>query len=119
MSEKQMRRIILWIIIAFIGIIGLILQNQEDYRTKQQRLRTKLPSIPQSRQTYKRLRTYDTRKEEYIWYTDSEIRLMRENLSYHNDGKYYLKIPGRTVLPIDDMIEEYIDDNIDEIIENH
>lgn len=50
--------------------------------------------------------------------SDEEIRMLREIRSYKGDGSY-IYIPGRRVKSKEREMQDYIDDNIDEILENH
>lgn len=50
--------------------------------------------------------------------TDDEIRHIRENLEYSKEG-YYLHTPGRYVPTREQEIEDYIEDNIDDIRDYH
>lgn len=50
--------------------------------------------------------------------SDEEIRMLREIRSYKGDGSY-IYTPGRRVKTKEREMQDYIDDNIDEILENH
>ena len=50
--------------------------------------------------------------------TDEEIRMLRERRSYKSDGSY-IYTPGRRVKSREREMQDYIDDNIDEILENY
>ncbi len=50
--------------------------------------------------------------------SDEEIRMLREIRSYKGDGSY-IYTPGRRVKSREREMQDYIEDNIDEILENH
>lgn len=116
MSEKLMERIILGMSIGFIVVMGLLLQDKQAKEYKEGEDRVRL--TPPTGETYQRIRTYDVDKQIWIWYTDEEVRIIRERLKYTNP-KLYIHTPGRRILSIEDQIEEYIDDNIEDIIDDN
>lgn len=55
-------------------------------------------------------------------YTDQELQQLREELEYDTEGRYF-HIPGKRVLTreqeIQEEVERYIEDNIDDIMDEY
>lgn len=73
-------------------------------------------------------RGWDWAEKEYKYYdrqplrssdlSDEEIRILREKQSFKSDGSY-IYTPGRKVKSREREIQDYIDDNIDDILDNY
>ena len=104
-----------------IGVIfsnGLILINKREEQRKQE---IENLTIPKSSNTLN-TRGYNFHTSEpgnYYNYTDEEIRMMREKVFWETNGEYYIKTPGRYVPTHEQMIEDYIIDNFEDLIEKY
>lgn len=104
--------------VACIILVGINLQTKEEkVRDRyQQEILTPPPSTQENN------RGFDYQRGSWRNYSDEEIRMMREVHSYSSDGSY-IHTPGRRVKTkkqeIEDMVQEYIDDNIDYILDNN
>jgi len=114
------------IVIALLIALCFMLYLQGDKTEKEANdLKYQKLSVPDPVEgDYSNIKSWDF--EQWTWETyskpqnlsDEEIRTLREKHSYKNDGSY-IYTPGRRVKTREQEIQEYIDDNIDEIIDEH
>ena len=114
-------------IITFFLLIACMLMYIEKDKAEEEvkKLKYEKLSVPDPIDgDYSKVKSWDFEQQTWETYSkpqnlsDEEIRILREKQSYKNDGSY-IYTPGRRVKTREQEIQEYIDDNIDEIIDEH
>lgn len=109
-----MKKTIIWLSVASIFTVSYLDRDKEAQRVQKREQQV----ISQPPSTMKNVRAYDFDRGTFTNYSDEEIRIMREKQSYQPDGGY-IYTPGRKIKTREEEIESYIEDNIDDILDEH
>lgn len=107
-------------VVAFFGI-GAIMMERTNQRQQllQQNTQNKEMVTQDIREERPPVRGYDFQNGGgYIEYSDTEIKMMRELQSYKSDGRY-IYTPGRYIKSDEEKIRDYIEEHIDEILDEY
>lgn len=103
-----------------IGIYALgVYQDAEDAKARERKQKEiTIPPPPVHFYDNVKVRSYNYDTGGWNYYSDEEIRTLRERQSYNSNGSY-IYTPGRHVPSREEEIENYIEDNIDEIMDRY
>lgn len=104
--------------IAISSIIGFGLYSIDRQDAKRVNNLKRLIEPSPSYETFQVVRGYNYEVGGFHNYTDEEIRALRNQRSYRSDGSY-IKTPGRKVLSQQEVIDQYIEDNIEDILDDY
>jgi hypothetical protein len=112
---KKFENVLIIFAVSTILTLAAVLSINEERDKKVRAIKVDTIMIPDA---VKSSRGYDYEKKDYIWYTDEEIRTMRRE-----NPRQIIRAPGRYVPSDQELFEErmeqYIEDNHDEIIERY
>lgn len=109
-------RFLMGIAIGMFLCFGIMLVKQDENSFEEQRERLSIP-LPPAEDIHK-VRAYNFETGGYHYYSDQDIRDIREEMSYDTEGRY-LYTPGRHVPSFEQMIDDYVEDNLDDLMDKH